>query len=53
VGNDYKKHFLGRSDRATRFAEQLSAANVGTDHYRAFFPPSSIVPDVDVDVDVE
>ncbi|GIF44627.1 beta-sandwich lipoprotein [Actinoplanes xinjiangensis] len=48
VGNDYKKHFLGRSDNVTWFAEQLSAANVSTDHYKVFFKPSSIVPDVDV-----
>jgi hypothetical protein len=48
VGNDYKKHFLGRSDNVTWFAEQLSAANVSTDHYKVFFKPSSIIPDVDV-----
>jgi hypothetical protein len=48
VGNDYKKHYLGRSDNVTWFAEQLSAANVSTDHYKVFFKPSTIVPDVDV-----
>jgi hypothetical protein len=48
VGNEYKKHFLGRSDNVTWFAEQLNAANVSTDHYKVFFKPSTIIPDVDV-----
>ena len=44
----YKKHFLGPSDNVTWFAEQLEAANVSTSHYKVFFKPSTIVPDVDV-----
>ncbi|MEU8664163.1 hypothetical protein [Actinoplanes philippinensis] len=48
VGNEYKKHFLGRSDNVTWFAEQLGTANVSTDHYKVFFKPSTILPDVDV-----
>jgi hypothetical protein len=48
VGNDYKKHFLGRSDNVTWFAEQLNAANVSTDHYKVYFKPSTIISDVDV-----
>ncbi|BEL03993.1 hypothetical protein Q0Z83_021840 [Actinoplanes sichuanensis] len=48
VGDDYKKHFLGRSDNVTWFAEQISAANVSTDHYKVYFKPSSIISDVDV-----
>jgi hypothetical protein len=47
VGDGYKKHFLGRSDNVTWFAEQLDAQNVGTDHYRVIFKPSVIVPDIE------
>ncbi len=44
----YKKHFLSRSDNVLWFAEQLEAANVSTSHYKVFFKPSTIIPDVDV-----
>lgn len=48
TGKDqYKKHFLGRSDNVTWFAEQLDSANVSTDHYKVIFKPSTIVPDVE------
>jgi hypothetical protein len=45
---DFKKHFLGLSDNVTYFVEQLTSANVSTDHYRVVFKPSVIIPDVDV-----
>lgn len=45
--NEYKKHFLGRSDNVTWFAEQLEGRNVSTDHYIVIFKPSVIVPDVE------
>lgn len=46
--SEYKKHFLGRSDNVTWFAEQLEGANVGVNHYKVVFKPSVIVPDVEV-----
>jgi hypothetical protein len=46
--DEYKKHFLGLSDNVTYFLEQLESANVSTDHYRVYFKPSTIVPDVDL-----
>lgn len=48
TGKDaYKKHFLGRSDNVTWFAEQLDSANVSVDHYKVIFKPSTIVPDIE------
>lgn len=44
----YKKHFLGPADNVLWFAEQLDATNVSTSHYKVFFKPSTLVPDVDV-----
>jgi hypothetical protein len=47
VGGGYKKHFLGRSDNVTWFAEQLDAQDVSADHYRVIFKPSTILPDIE------
>ena len=48
VGKDqYKKHFLGRSDNVTWFAEQIESANVSVDHYKVIFKPSAVVPDIE------
>lgn len=44
----FKKHFLGLSDNVTYFAEQIEPVGVSTSHYKVFFKPSVIVPDVDV-----
>ncbi len=46
-GGDFKKHFLGLSDNVTYFAEQIESASVSTDHYKVYFKPETIVPDVD------
>lgn len=43
--DEFKKHFLGRSDNVTWFAEQLEGARVSTDHYKVIFKPSVIIPD--------
>lgn len=43
----YKKHYLGRSDNVTWFAEQIDAVNVSTSHYKVIFKPSAILPDVE------
>ena len=43
--DEYKKHFLGKSDNVTWFAEQLEGANVSPDRYKVTFKPSTIIPD--------
>lgn len=43
----YKKHFLGLSDNVTYFVEQVEAMPVGTYHYRVFFKPQTILPNID------
>jgi len=43
----YKKHFLGLSDNVTFFVEQVEAMPVGTYHYRVFFKPQTILPNID------
>lgn len=45
--NEYKKHFLGLSDNVSYFVEQLEGVDVSTYHYRVFFRPKTIVPDID------
>jgi len=44
--SEFKKHFLGRSDNVTWFAEQIESKGVGTDRYQVNFKPSVILPDV-------
>jgi hypothetical protein len=46
--NRFKKHFLGLSDNVTYFAEQIEAVGVSTSHYKVYFKPSAITPDIDV-----
>ncbi len=46
--NSYKKHYLGRSDNVTYFAEQLEKAKVDVYRYRVIFKPESIIPNVDL-----
>lgn len=43
----FKKHFLGLSDNVTFFVEQVEAMPVGTYHYRVFFKPQTILPNID------
>jgi hypothetical protein len=42
----YKKHFLGLSDNVTYFVEQVDPMPVGTYHYRVFFKPQTILPNI-------
>lgn len=42
-----KKHFLGLNHTATYFVEQVSPISVSQDHYKVYFKPSVIVPDID------
>jgi len=50
---EYKKHFLGLSDNVTFFSEQLEAAKVDDFHYRVFFRPESLGPDIDLQTTTE
>lgn len=43
----YKKHFLGLSDNVTFFVEQVESMPVGLYHYRVFFKPQAILPNID------
>ena len=51
--NQFKKHYLGRSDNTTFFAEQLQAKDVSVYHYRVVFKPQTIIPDIDFRGDVK
>ena len=42
-----KKHFLGLNHTSSYFAEQVSPITVSQDHYKVYFKPSVIIPDVD------
>lgn len=44
----FKKHFLGRSDNMTYFAEQLDANAVDPFHYTVIIRPETLVPDFDL-----
>jgi len=51
TGNEqYKKHFLGLSDNVTYFAEQIDAVDASPYYYRVVFRPTTIVPDIEVDL---
>lgn len=45
--NTFKKHFLGLSDNVTFFVEQTEPMPVGSYHYRVFFKPQAILPNID------
>lgn len=42
-----KKHFLGLAVGVTYFVEQVNPITVSQDHYKVYFKPSVIIPDVD------
>ena len=46
----YKKHYLGLSDNVSYFVEQLEPVRADPFHYRVFFRPATIIPDIDVQV---
>ena len=48
--NEYKKHYLGLSDNVTYFAEQLEPSTADPYHYKVIFKPSTIIPDIDLDL---
>lgn len=51
--NEFKKHFLGKSDNVTYFVEQMEAKDVSTYNYRVDFKPQTIIPDVRVRGDMQ
>lgn len=44
----YKKHYLGLSDNVSYFVEQLEPIEADPFHYRVFFRPTTIVPDIEL-----
>lgn len=48
ASEEYKKHFLGLSDNVTYFAEQIDGAQADVYHYKVFFKPATIIPDIDL-----
>jgi hypothetical protein len=46
--NNYKKHFLGLSDNVTFVAEQIDGVAASIYHYKVYFNPSALIPDVDL-----
>ena len=47
---EYRKHYLGLSDNVSYFSEQIEGADVDPYHYKVIFRPSTIIPDIDLDV---
>lgn len=46
--SEFKKHFLGRSDNMTYFAEQIGTVQASAYNYRVTFKPQSIIPSIDL-----
>ena len=45
--DEYVKHFLGKSDNLTYFAEQTNGTAVDSSQYRVIFRPEALIPNVD------
>jgi hypothetical protein len=43
----YKKHFLGLSDNVSYFVEQMELIDVSEYHYKVYFRPETIIPDIE------
>lgn len=48
--SDYKRHTLVLSDNTTAFVEQIDASKVSAYHYRVIFKPTTIIPDLELNV---
>ena len=46
--SEYKKHYLGISDNVTWFCEQIEPVKADPFHYRVFFRPTTIIPDIEL-----
>jgi hypothetical protein len=51
--NSFEKHFLGISDNVTYFAMQVETADVSVYHSRIIWKPQSIIPDIDLNIDLD
>ena len=51
--DEYAKHFLGLSDNVTYFAEQIGFADASEYNSRIVFRPQSIIPDIDLVVELD
>ena len=47
---EYKKHYLGLSDNVSYFVEQLESVKADPYHYRVYFRPTTIIPDIEAQV---
>lgn len=47
---EYKKHYLGLSDNVTYFVEQINPVQADPFRYRVMFRPTTILPDIEVQV---
>lgn len=45
--NSYVRNFLGLSDNVFFVSEQLEDVNASEFHYRVFFRPQALIPDID------
>ena len=50
TSDGYKKHILGLSNNVTYFVEQLSSATVSPNFYQVTFKPTTIIPDIRLEV---
>ena len=50
--NEYKRHFLGRSDNTFPFVEQLDAASASAYHYKVIFKPEQILPSFEINTSI-
>jgi hypothetical protein len=48
VGNEFKRHYMGKADNVTMVSEQLASANVSAGRYKFVFKPSVIIPQPEV-----
>ena len=46
----FKKHFLGLSDNVKYFVEHLNPTSASKYRYRVIFRPTTVVPDVEIDL---
>lgn len=52
TGRDkYEKHFLGLSDNVTYMVLQLEAKDVSEYHYKFYFRPQTLIPDIELDAE--
>lgn len=48
--NSYEKHFLGLSDNVTYISQQIEPAPVNTYKVRVILRPSTVLPDLELDI---